>query len=232
MQFRSEKQNEGKIQILVPNSIKSSINSTKFLGLIIDNSLSWKDHITAVTSKLNKACYAIRLLKPFLTMNTLRMIYFSYAHSVLSCGIIFWGNSHAHHTKRIFKIQKRIIRIITNSSSHDTCRQLFKHLQILSLPSQYFFSLLVFVIKNRAFIQSNSEIHNLNTRFIRNLHLPSTNLTSVQKGVLFSGSKICNHLPSNIKALSNDAKRFKSSLKNYLIEHSFYSLDEFYQSAS
>ena len=55
MQFRTKKQNEGKIQILVPNSINSNINSTKFLGLIIDNSFSWKDHITAITSKLNKA---------------------------------------------------------------------------------------------------------------------------------------------------------------------------------
>jgi len=131
MQLRTKKQNEGKIQILVHNSINSNINSTKFWGLIIDNSLSWKDHITVITSKLNKACYAIRLLKPFLTMNTMRMIYFSHAHSVLSYGIIFWGNSHTHHTNSIFKIQKRIIRIITNSSSSDTCRQLFKHLQIL-----------------------------------------------------------------------------------------------------
>jgi len=124
MQFRTKKQNEGKIQILVPNSINSNINSTKFFSLIIDNSLSWKDHITAITSKLNKAWYVIRLLKPFLTM---RMIYFSYAHSVLSYGIIFWGNSHAHHTNSIFKIQKRIIRIITNSDSRNTRQQLFKH---------------------------------------------------------------------------------------------------------
>jgi hypothetical protein len=159
------------------------------------------------------------------------MIYFSYTHSVLSYGIIFWGNLYAYYTNSIFKIQKRIIRIITNSSSRDTCQQLFKHSQILSLPSQYIFSLLVFVIKNREFFKPNSEIHNLNTRSNRNLHLPSTNLTSVQKGVLFSGSKIYNHLPLNIKALSNDAKRFKSALKNYLIEHSFYSLDEYYQSA-
>jgi hypothetical protein len=128
-------------------------------------------------------------------------------------------------------MQKIIIRIIINSASHGTCQQQFKHLQILSLPSQYIFSLLVFVIKNRDFFQSNSEIHNQNTRSNRNLNLPFTNLTSVQKGVLFSGSKIFNHLPSNIKALSNDAKCFKSALKNYLIEHSFYSLDKYYQSA-
>jgi len=79
---------------------------------------------------------------------------------------------------------------------------------------------------------SSQHIHNLNTHYNQNIHLPSTNLTSAQKGVLFSAGKIYNHLPSNIKALSDDAKSFKSALKNYLIEHSFYSLDEFYQSAS
>jgi len=125
IKFQIKKQNEAKTQIVVPNSINSNINSTTFSGLIIDNSLSWKDHITAITSKLNKAYYTIRLLKPFLPMDTLKMIYFLYAHYVLSYGIIFWGNLHAHLTNSIFKIQKRII---TNSSSRDMCCHLFKQL--------------------------------------------------------------------------------------------------------
>jgi len=94
MQFLTKKQNERKIQIIAPNSINININSTTFLGLIIDNSLSWKDHIAALTSKLNKACYAVRSIKPFLFVDILRMIYFPYVHSVMSYGIIFWGNSH------------------------------------------------------------------------------------------------------------------------------------------
>jgi hypothetical protein len=147
----------------------------------------------------------------------------------MSYGIIFWGNSYPSNS--IFKIQKRIIRIITNAGSRDSCRQLFKQLQILSLPSQYIFSLLGFVNKNTGLFQSNSEIHDLNTHF-NNLYLPSKNLTLVQKGVLYFGSKIYDHLLSNIKVLSNDTKLFKSTLKGYLIEHTFFSLDEFYQSAS
>ena len=105
-------------------------------------------------------------------MDILRMIYFSYVCSVMSYGIIFRGNSH--HSNSIFKSRKRIIRIITNTGSRDSCLQLFKQLQILSLPSQYISSLLVFVNKNRDLFQSNSEIHDLNTRFKYNLHLPST----------------------------------------------------------
>jgi len=101
-----------------------------------------------------------------------------------------------------------------------------------SLPSQTIFYLLVFVNKNRGLFQSNSEIHDLNKRFNHNLHLASTNLILVQKAVLYSGNEIYNHLPSNIKVLSNDTKLFKSTLNSYLIERKFYSLDEFYQSAS
>jgi len=58
------------------------------------------------------------------------------------------------------------------------------------------------------------------------------NSTLVQEAVLYSGSKVYNQLPSNIKVLSDDGKRFKSTLKSYIIEHTFYSLDEFYQSSS
>jgi len=136
MQFLTKKQCTRKIQIIAPNSINS--NSTKFLGLTIDDSLSWKDHTCAITSKLNKACYAIQSVKPFLSREILRMVYFSYVHTVLSYGIIFWGNSHLYIINNVFKILKIIIRIISNSSSRDPCRPLFKYLQILSLPSNIF----------------------------------------------------------------------------------------------
>ena len=55
LQFMTKKLNEVKIKIVVSNSIITNINSTKFLGLTIDNTLSWKEHIANVTSKLNGA---------------------------------------------------------------------------------------------------------------------------------------------------------------------------------
>ena len=50
----------------------------------------------------------------------------------------------------------------------------------------------------------------------------------VLKGVLYSGSKIFNCLPLQIKNHSGDLKSFKRKLKNFLIDHTLYSLDEFY----
>jgi hypothetical protein len=84
-----------------------------------------------------------------------------------------------------------------NARNRDSCRQLFKNLKILPLMSQYIFSLLLFVAENRDLYESNSEIHNINTRFSSDLHTPLANLTTFQKGPLYSGIKVFNHLPSN-----------------------------------
>ena len=84
--------------------------------------------------KLSTACYAIRYVKHFMSQDTLRTIYFSYFNSILLYGIIFWCNSA--YSYDIFKIQKRITRIIMNARNGDSYHQLFKNLKILPLKSR------------------------------------------------------------------------------------------------
>jgi len=74
------------------NCIKSS-SSTKFLGLTIDDYLTWKAHIDQMMSKLNTACFVIRMIQAIMSLETLRMVYFAYIHSVISYRIIFGGKS-------------------------------------------------------------------------------------------------------------------------------------------
>ena len=83
LQSRTKNNQENDMQIF--NENKRIINSynTKLLRLIIDGSLYWKVHIDELIAKLNKACYAIRSVKLFMFLEVLRMIYFSYVHSII-----------------------------------------------------------------------------------------------------------------------------------------------------
>ena len=86
-----------------------------------------------------------------------------------------------------------------NARNRDSCHQLFKNLKILPLKSQYIFPLLLFVAKNRDLYELNSEIHNTNTTFSSDLHTPTANLTTFQKGPFHFGIKFINRFPNRIK---------------------------------
>ena len=72
---------------------------------------------------------------------------------------------------------------------------------------------------------SNSD-YNLDTRQKNNLHLPQANLTIYQKGAYYSGIKIFNNLPLEIKNVADNQKKFKTALKKCLYTYSFYTLEE------
>jgi hypothetical protein len=83
-----------------------------------------------------------------------------------------------------------------NARNRDS--SLLKNLKILPLKSQYIFTLLLFVAKNKDLYELNSEIHNINTRFSSDLHTPTANLTTFQKGPFYFEIKVFNHLPTSI----------------------------------
>jgi hypothetical protein len=114
-----------------------------------------------------------------------------------------------------------------NARYRDYCHQLFKNLKILPLKSQYIFSLFIIVAENRDLYESNSEIHNINTRFSSDLHTPTANLTTFQKSPFYFGIKVFNHPPTNLKKTSRDINLFRSVLKSFLIINLFYSEEYF-----
>ena len=101
----------------------------------MDNTLSWNKHIDLLVKKLSMACYIIRNAKTYMSASSLKMIYYAFFYSAMSCGIIFWRNSP--HSSIIFKSQKKAIRITEGCGNRVSCRNLFKKLEILPLTSQY-----------------------------------------------------------------------------------------------
>jgi len=112
----------------------------------IDNHMNWKNHVEQILPKLSAACFSVRNLIHTVNPDILRMVFFEYFHSVLQYGIIFWGNSA--HVHQIFKLQKRVVRVMCGVGPRSSCKILFRKLNILPIACQYILSLMLFVVDN------------------------------------------------------------------------------------
>lgn len=225
MQFRTCKRFPSSICITYEDMQIEEVDSVKFLGLQLDHKFSWEGHTTELLKSLNKSIFAMRMMSDIGDIKIKKLAYFAYFHSIMSYGIIFWGNSS--NQPKVFRVQKRVIRLICGVNSRTSCRNLFKELGILTTASQYIYSLMKFVANNESLFPTNSSVHNINTRSKNNLHKDLKSLTLVQKGVQNSGTNIFNKLPATIKNLVSNKVQFKQSLKDFLVGNSFYSINEF-----
>ena len=76
LQFLIKSDHEINMQVSFGNRKIATTPSLNVLGLTVDISLPWKYHIGELTSRLNKASYAIRSIKPFVSLDVLRSTYF------------------------------------------------------------------------------------------------------------------------------------------------------------
>ena len=110
----------------------------------------------------------------------------------------------------------------------DSCRDVFKTLNILPLKSQYIYSLLLFTVNNGDFYHSVSHIHDIKTRYNQDLFQPQSNLVLYQKGPYYSGVKLFNGLPLSIKQLAHNNRQFRTALSTFLHSKSFYTVEEYF----
>jgi hypothetical protein len=141
----------------------------KFLGLLITEKLSWNTHINSICPNLHKAYFIIKRLKETICHKTSRLIYFSYFQSRLKYGIIFWGA--AKDSIKVFRIQKRVIRLMAGVNKRTSCRSIFRQYKILTLPSLYIFVTLCFIKQLNENLEYNSQKYHYSTRGKNKLYI-------------------------------------------------------------
>lgn len=203
------------------------VNNTKFLGMFIDEKMTWEKQINELTSQLSSACFVLRQLKNTVSLHILKMAYFGLVQSKLQYGLMFWGNSS--YMQKAFVSQKRIIRCISGIRWRDSCRREFKRLRILTLPCLYILQVTLNIYKYRNEQQCNNAIHNHSTRNADSIHQPFSRLVVGQNSHNYQGIKFYNKLKTvlDVSGKVQSFTSFKNVLTNYLTEQAFYSVDEF-----
>ena len=125
------------IQLYI-NNINIDITSHfSFLGIILDENLSWKNHINMITIKLAKITGILSKLKYVFLHSILLTIYKSLFVPHINYGSLVWGTN--------YKIQKKTIRTITHSNYTAHTEPLLKHLQLLNVKDMFSLKILKFL---------------------------------------------------------------------------------------
>ena len=204
------------------------LRTCSFLGLIIDEQMTWGFHIDHVIAKLNSTFFAITNLKNLLTISQLLTVYYALGYSHLRYMILYWGQTT--ELQRVFVVQKRIIRKIFSMQSLESCRPVFKKHGILPLPCIIIFEAAMFVRRNPKKFQVIHRCHPHSTRSsVHDMLLPHFRVSAFKKSPLYFSGRVYNSLPSFLKEIQSLPK-FRRMCKAYLSDMCFYSLQEFFNS--
>ena len=104
------------------------VETTKYLGVQVDNSLDWKEHIKSVSTKVSRAVGLLKYAKRFLPQNSLKTLYTSIIEPHFRYFCAVWGCCGTTEISKLQKLQLRAARIITNSSSDASSKPLIQKL--------------------------------------------------------------------------------------------------------
>lgn len=223
MHFSQRPQTGSVIKVLYNNTLLDEVDSTKFLGIMIDTKLNWKAHIEYLSKRLSSSAYALYKLAPELNPDALLTAYHGIVASVLRYGIIFWGNSTDKDIA--FKAQKRCIRAMFNLKSTDSCMPFFKKYKILTLPSLYILETVAYVKTNPELFPRLADTVNRNRRDNSKLRLHSAKTTLMRKSIFCMAPIIYNNIPQAYRELNTNL--LKKKMRNLLTDKCYYDINDF-----
>ena len=221
-----------KMKINCPNNVLidgkpiTRVNEIKFLGVVMDDILSWKKHILFTRSKVAKCIGVLCKARKYINRNYLVNLYYSFMYPYLSYCIIIWGSACVSHLSPLIKIQKVAIRCMCNLAPRTSTTPFFNSTNILKLCDIYYLNAAMFMFKVMHhhppnlfshLFTANSDFHSYNTRGKNKLHVPLSKSTSRSQFIIHKGVLIWNHVSSLINVTCKK-DCFKKNLKLLLLK--------------
>ena len=235
--FRAiNKSKTSSMTLLINKQAINESKSVKYLGILIDSHLTFKNQIDELSKKISRATGVLYKLRPFVTSKILTNVYYALVYPFLIYGMVVWGNVNLTLLEPLHILQKKIVRIITFNDNFPIIPgplvptfPLFHKLKMLKIYDIYKLQVGNFVfesINNIGHSQSVinyttvSDIHDHNTRFanLGNLFVnyARTNRYGL-KALKFEGAKVWATIPTNVKECRSK-KSFKINYKFFLID--------------
>ena len=93
---------------------------------MVDSTLSWKHHVSNISKKISRSIGIMYKLRPFLPLNVLKNVYYSFVYSHIVYAIEVWGSALKTEMNKILILQKKAMRLMTFMDSYPTIPWSFK----------------------------------------------------------------------------------------------------------
>ena len=99
-------------------SYQNQVSYKKIFGALLNENLSWKEHLKHIENKIAKSIGLMDKAKPFLDKDSLLPLYFSYIHSYINYANLAWASTHKTNMKKIHSQQKHALRVVYNKDGY------------------------------------------------------------------------------------------------------------------
>lgn len=203
----------------------TEVHSSLFVGIFIDEYLSWSEQINHVTNILRKKVGIMYRLRHFIPKQVLILLYHSFIQSHISYGLEVWGCASKTKIQKIYIAQKTALRAMTFNSRLTPSSPLFHSLGILDVFKLYRHSVAIFIYRliNEQLPHSVNDYYNFfdnqySTRQKQStLLVPRVRTEHGKTSISFMGSRIWNNLPEEMKRLKT-VNSFRKKLKNIFVQ--------------
>ena len=120
-------------QISLDSIPLKQVTEVKFLGIYIDEGITWKSHISYICKKISKSVGIMYRFRFLLSSNTKKSLYYTLIYPYLTYCTTVWSSTYVTNLNRIFLLQKRAVRAMTNSNHLAPSAPLFAQLNILDI---------------------------------------------------------------------------------------------------
>ena len=217
------------INISISNATISRADLHKFLGIYIDEKLTFGSHISKICAKISRGIGMLRRLKPLVSRVVLKQLYYAFVHSHFSYAITSYQSAYLNQTQKLNNLINKAIKlafnlnILTSSLLKDNCVMNY------DMSVEYFSCINMYRIlktdSHQFFMDKISSFqteHEYRTRAASRelFDLPFYRRTKCKRSFLYRGLYFWNKLPLETRNIPNNLQRFKKSIRKYILNRS------------
>ena len=211
--------------LMINDTLIERVTEFNFLGLTVNEYMNWNSHVQKIANKISRTLGVMNRLKRYLPISAMKLMYDSLILSHLQFGITNWG----FEWDRVSKLQKRALRIMTNSRYNAHTEPLFIQLYLLKVKDIFDVQCMKFWYKFvnkklpnyfRDMFKYNHEVHDIGTRSHDQLHLYPTRTSGARNVLRHHIPVLLNTFPKYLidKIKTHSLYSISHHIKCYLVD--------------